>query len=477
MLTKRNSRLFIICYFLLLCAGGIAAAQSRNEEFPFLRGRSLPATDTLTLDEVLAVVNANHPKLAVARLGTQSAEAAILRAKGALDPLLGIETDAKRQDEKFKSQSFAAEAVVPLYSGQKIIGGWKRALGLFDRDAVTPAGGEAYLGISAPLWRNILIDKNRAAIRKAEVLPAAAEAETTMTRNDLFLKASEKFWDWSAAGRKYDVAAQLLSLAEVRAAAIAQEVLRGERAPVDTMEIRQEIQRRLGNLSKARREFEKAAIALSVFLWQTDGSPAQLAATVVPPTLPAELPRLTAAQYRADRENAVTRRPEIAVLAAESAAAGIEAEFANEQWKPDINLKLMPFSQNFSGSFDYKVGLDFSMPLLLRDARGQILAAEVKTASVDWKRRMAQREVQAEVDDAASDVIAALEQAQAAGEERIAAAALEQSERELFQNGESNLFTVNFRERFTAEAQAKEADAIASYFKALYKFRYAAALF
>ena len=468
----------LFCLFLLsfTCSYG-------QSNFPFLRDSLLARAPgaTLTLDEVFAVVNANHPKLQSARLGIRNADATLQRAWGSLDPQLTSSLTAKREFDKFKQQAADVSATIPLYWGQKIMVGWKRTLGLFDQDDNTPLSGEAMLGVSIPLWRNILIDKNRASILKAENSPEAASAELVAARNELFLKSAEKYWEWSASYRKYQIANELLEIAQFRGGAIREEVKSGERAPIDSVEIYQEIQRRLGLSIKARRDYEKASIALSVFLWKPDGS---TAADIQPDIIPSPLPAaatLTPAQYAADRLIGLASRPELRLNTVEQRLADVDRDVANEQWKPDISLKFAPFTSQLNADIpnrlDYKIGVDFSIPILQRDARGQMTQAEIKQRTVGLKRLLLERDISAEIEDAASEVLAAYQQYNAARAERESADALEKAERQLFERGESSLLTVNFRERFSAEAAGREVDAIAGYHRALARYRWATAQF
>lgn len=470
---------YITILFFLLCSNyGIA----QQESFPFRKDSALRivSPERLTLEEVFANINAYHPKLVGAQLGIDNAQAQVKRAYGTLDPRLDAEVTAKRETEKFKQQTAEAQVTVPLYWGQKVFAGWKRNLGFFDQDYTTPLSGEASVGIAVPLWRNIMIDKNRSQILKAEVQPDIAEKELIQIRNELFKKASEKYWDWVGAYKKFEINNRVLQLSLVRAEGINEQIRHGERPLIDSVENYQEIQRRLGALIKARRTYEKMSISFQLFLWGKDGTPADIPDNVIPPDFP-NVTILPAEQYKQDRIGALTRRPEIALNRAERKLADISRDFANEQWKPDITLKFAPFSERLNESLtnrlDYKIGVDFSMPLLFRDAGGQLAEAEIKQQATDIKLLLMQRDVQAEVDDAASELLANFEQYQVARNERIAAEKLEEAERELFTRGESDIFRVNFRERFTAQAAEKEVDALTDYFEAIARYRWAAALF
>jgi len=457
------------------------ALYSQQEQFPFRKDSalSIPSPDSLSLEEAYANINAFHPKLAGALLGIENANAQVKRAYGTLDPRLEAEVTAKRESDKFKQQTAQADLTVPLYWGQKIFAGWKRNLGFFDQDFTTPLPGEASVGIAIPLWRNILIDKNRSQILKAEVQPTIAENERIEIRNELFKKSAEKYWQWVGSYKKFIINNRVLLLAQQRAEGINEQILRGERPRIDSVENYQEIQRRLGSLIKARRNYEKATIAFQLFLWSKDGTPADIPDNVIPKDFPS-ISLLSLDQYTKDRSESLTRRPEISLNRAEKRIADVSRDFANEQWKPDINLKFAPFSEQLDDGvnrLDYKVGLNLSMPLLFRDANGQLAEAEIKQQLTDLKLFLLQRDVQAQVDDAASELLANYEQYLVARNERIAAERLENAERELFDRGESDIFRVNFRERFTAQAAEKEVDALAEYYEAVARYRWACALF
>jgi len=433
--------------------------------------------DTLTLDEVLAIVHANHPKLQEIRLGRNAADAQLLRAWSGLDPQINAEVGGDNKAESFTSQTSSASMEVPLYWGPKFIAGWKRNLGLFDEDANTQLSGEVSFGLMLPLWRNIMIDKNRASILKAEQLPIIAEAEIVSTRNELFLKASEKYWDWSGSLVKLSIARELLGIAEFRLQGIIAELQSGEKAKIDSIEMSQEIQRRKGAFVKARRELEKATIALSVFLWNSNGSPAQIPQGIIPQH-PIEVFRLDSTAYMKDKEMSLQKRPELNRNTAELQQADIDIRFAQEQQKPNIALKVLPYStyDTFDGSIsNYKIGIQADMPLLFRDARGQTALAEIKQQSLTFKRNTIEREISASVDDAASEMIATFEQAIAAKDELQAAKQMEMAERELYERGEGNLFTVNFRERFTVESASREVDARINFRKAIAYYLWAIA--
>ncbi len=473
--------LIILCHVLLYFFWQEQVSAQENISFNRIDVLRLANSDTLRFAEVLSVINANHPKMQAARLGQQRAMSQLTNSWGSLDWQLGASFDIKQQDGKYKNQQAQAEILFPTYWGPKVSAGFRRSLGFFDNDINTSPSGEYAVTLSVPLWRNVMIDKNRSAILKAEMQLPGAEAFVTAQRNELFVKASEKYWEWSAAFQKLKIADQLLAVSQFRFNSIKSEISKGERAVIDSIEAFQEIQRRIGNLIKSRRDYEKAQIAVAVFLWQTDGTSSKIPPVILPESMPFIKP-LTVEQYERDKANAANNRPELVQIQADIGSANIEREFANELWKPDITMKLKPFSQRIGSdipidNLDYRLGFDLSLPILQRSASSQVTLAEIKQQEIEIKKKIAIRDITADVEDALSELLSTQELFAAAQKEKLAAEQMERAERELFQRGESNLFTVNIRERSSAEAAQREVDALANYHKAVAKYQWATATY
>ena len=307
-----------------------------------------------------------------------------------------------------------------------------------------------------------------------------ADAAIIENRNELFLKSSEKYWEWSGALMKYSISKLLLRLAEIRLSGIIEEHKKGERAKIDSIEMTQELLRRKGLLIKSRREYEKAAIAVGQYIWNNNGTPAIFPSDIMPTDMKDPL-LISKLMYANDKEKAFKTRPEISQLLGEISIADIETNLTNELWKPDINVKFAPFNtqsfQNGSQQIDYKIGVQAEMPLLLRNANGVKQQAEVKQQSLQLKQSLLLRTISAEIDDATSELIASYQQYITAKQENSAAIQMENAERQLLSQGESSLFTVNLRERFSAESAGRVVDALIQYHKAFSLYQWSIAGF
>jgi outer membrane protein TolC len=130
-----------------------------------------------------------------------------------------------------------------------------------------------YVGVSVPLVKGMLMDKQRAALRQAQIFRDASEQQRLLLLNDLLLDAINTYYDWSYAYNEYAVYTEATRIAEVRYKATVQAALLGDRAAIDTTEALTQLQSRQFQLNEARLHFLNSGLELSNFLWLEDNKP------------------------------------------------------------------------------------------------------------------------------------------------------------------------------------------------------------
>ena len=439
---------------------------------------------TLTLDEVLNLIDLYHPKLRGADAERRIASAKRLEKQGAFDPVVYTGFDFLRFNSEFDSKlsrgkvgsSRIADAGVEYLTrfGVKISGGARYNLGKI-KSPLSPTGdgGEYFIEMKIPFLRGARINEKSAAERQAILGEPLAETDFQVTRLDLILKAATSYWDWVAAKRRLDVARSLLDLAVFRANAIRQQVQAGDLPQIDSVEADLEVQRRRGNIVKADRDLQKAAFKLSLFLWTPNGSPAPIPvegnvpSTTPPPVL------FSDDQARAGERLALDRRPELRALLINQDITRIDLDLAGNQRLPVFDLALSPGRDTGFGSIGntLKAGANISLPLRQRTADGRIAAASLKLEKLNLDLTNERQRITTEVLDAISAINAAYERYRLAEQEVQLAQTLEEGERTRFALGDSTLFLVNQRERATAEARVKLIDVQIEYEQAVAAFR------
>lgn len=436
---------------------------------------TVTAQQLVTLESYLQQVERQHPSLRSATFEPELAEAEIRSALGRFDPVLSMSYEYKDKSGTDKLNLFEGSLELPLdmMFGPKLKASYNRGLGSsVNPDLRTTVPGESSLGVSLPLLQGIFTDTRRNALRKAMLRPDLARAQYQLERNTLLRSAALRYWDWSEALAALEVADSLLVLAQLRADFIKRRVRAGESAGIDSVEIQQEVQRRIGERLRALRIVEQFAIDVSVFLWNPDGTIPNMN-TVRPFPLPTD----EGAAVRLEDQIAQARvlRPELQRIGVLQETSRLDSALASEFLRPYVELEagLTSYDVSAIGNVDYKVGLRVHQPLLFRQARAQVQTADVGVQRADLSRILLERMVDADVANAIVGVDRTRERLRAAVEESSLARRMVDAEQQRFDAGDSSLLAVNLRERFYAEALMRVVSARADLARAYITLRWA----
>jgi len=434
----------------------------------------LRAQDTLYLDRFLRQVEVSHPSLRIASYEPDLAEAEIRNALGRFDPKLtaSYEYKDKAGVDKLNLLDAAVELPLDLLFGPKVKAQYSRGLGFqIDPQNATPTSGEASFGISMPLFQGIFTDSRRNALRKAMLRPEIAQAQYRMDRNNLLRTAAARYWEWSEAVATVAVMDSMLLLAEERLRFISQRARAGESALIDSVDIAQEVQRRRGERLRAVRAAEQAQVEAAVMLWTTDGVPDILRGRPLP------FPPTSDTTLSEDVLIGVAKqqRPEVKRAILLQQTTQFDRDLARELLRPfvEADASLVTYDVAKGGSPDIKVGLRIDQPLLFRSASAQEQVADITVQRADWQRMLVERAVTADVQQAIIAVDRGRERLLIASDEVRLARLMVAAESTKVRLGESNLLTINLRERFLADALLRELSARADVTKAFLALQWA----
>lgn len=424
--------------------------------FPFLFFTllSLPGySQELTLTEYLNWVLEEHPLAQKARLNPQLRNAQYLQVKGLFDPVL----ESKFKNKFFQGTNYYSTSETTLsYNTPYAVG----LVGHFDVNSgsyvnptdFTSNAGLLSLGLSMPLIKGLVIDERRMAKRRAEVLLEAGNLEQQLALNELLSQSVQLYSDWYYAVQKNNIIDSLVSTSERRFFAVKSRYLGGDRSAMDTLEAYVQNQNRLLQYKESKLEVIKARIALVAFLETVDENKmAILNETISPSTnFKNELaPFRLATALRPLLET----HPELALYANKGESLRIEEKWKVEKLKPKLNVEYHFLNKDLSEGLpsyfstnNYKWGAEFSMPLLLREARGDLKVQRIKieenNLNAEWKRNQLEQKTNA-LENAYINTLA---QQQLAESNAEMYKRLLQAENSKLFNGESTLFVVNQRE-------------------------------
>lgn len=433
-----------------------------------------PAATALALAEVVRTAQERFPLVLAAEAEKKSAEGELLAAEGGFDPLWRT-TGAVLATGAYPSQRIdtVIEQPTPLW-GTSVFAGYRIGLGNFadyDGKLATNDHGELRAGVRVPVLRDGPIDRRRAAIRRAEIAVEIAKLGAGQQKIEITRLTAQRYWDWAAAGARLAVIEAWLGLAESRDGALEKRVESGDLAEIERLENERSVLARRGQVVDAKRRLEQAAIELSLFHRKSDGSPSQPTRAQLPASLP-EPPAAEPAAGKDEAGSALAQRPEPKRAEAIRSSAAVELDLAKNQALPAIDLYAVGSADLGPGDKKrgipvLEAGVVIDIPLLGRPQRGRVRSAEALVNRAEKQAELVRDRVGAEVKDARSAIEAARKRAEVTAREVALAEKLEVLERRRFDQGDSNMLTVNLREQATAEARLRRLDAVADYHKAV----------
>lgn len=444
---------------------------------------TLGGGDVLTLDEVLASVEAHHPVLVAAAARVRGARGDRLAAEGGFDPKLKAKGQVTPEGfydiygvESILEQPTALWGI-DLFGGYDII----RATNFPSYDSrETLDRGEVKGGLRVPLLQGGWIDPRRAELRTSALQIAEAEALQGADALDLAVSGADAYWSWVAEGESYRVVLALVRLAEARGAQIDIQVDAGAAPEIDRAENLRALLKRREKLVQTQRKLEKAGIKLSLFYRGDNAMPKLPSLTQLPPGVPPGEP-LPPIELERGTTRALADRPELVALAAELEANRVVAELANNQVLPRLDLELTvekdlgddrdPKTIEALDPLVVKAGVAVDFPLFLRKGRGKAEKAQAKVDSVEAKLAFTRDKIEAEVRDLWSLLSASAARAEVARQAAEVAEAVAEGERARLAAGSTSPFVVNLREQAAADARLVEIEARADLQVALTAWR------
>ena len=446
---------------LLLCILNISAKQD--------------SLKVLEVNDFVAIVREFHPLVKQAALIPQQAREELRIAHGGWDPKIYSDFQSKSYDGQNYFSYFENSLKIPVWYGIEVTAGYDFAYGSrLNSETKLPTDGLGYVGISVPLGKNLVIDKQRAILRQAQIFREASEFQKTILLNDALLDALQTYYRWSYAYREWQIFIEAEQLAYVRFLATVQTVSLGDRAAIDTTEALTQWQSRQLQQNEARIKYLKASFDLHNFLWQQNDSPLPFDSTIVPAAISQQFLQAEINLSKLDdlETQLRTQHPEIRNYNLILKQLDIERRLKIENLKPLLNLKYNVLSERFNFKSDagivfgnsYKLGVNFAMPLTFMQARGELKIAKLKITAKQYELDLKTQQLVNKLRAKFNELIAIQQQAKLYLQTVKGFKQLFEGESTRLLNGESSLFLVNARESRYLEAQLKLRELEAKYF-------------
>jgi outer membrane protein TolC len=405
----------------------------------------------LSFEEYMEWVKQFHPLAIQAEINLRMGQMEVRQARGGFDPLVYGNLDKKEYKESNYYDKREAGIVVPTWMGVELNGVFEQNTGRFlNSESNVPTTGLLSAGASLNVGQGLLLDDRRAALRKAQLYQQATEVERVNLLNELNLQATDMYWRWSLARENVVVLREGVELAKFRFNAVKRFFELGDQAAIDTVEAFTQLLNRQYRLQIAENTFFATTQEVNTFLWDEDGNPMVLDPGVVPQGLFEEF------NFAPDAEelrSLVVRHPELRLTDFELASLDVERRLKTQQLLPVVKLKYNFLSETFSEfnpspffENNYKWGVSFYTPLLLRKTRGAVGLTKAKIEMKQTSRDLKELQLRTKLESELYNWTVLNQQVSTISQNVKSLEALLTGESRRFEIGESTLFLVNARE-------------------------------
>ena len=430
---------------------------------------ALPDTvKTFSINDLYTIIFANHPIVKQAALLEETARQEIRLARGSFDPKLEAAWDIKEFNDTEYYNMWNTTLKVPIWFPIDPKVSVDRNRGVYlNPENVIPESNDFWqvtTGVSLPAGKGLIIDNRRATVKQAILFQDILEAEQIKMVNKILLEASKDYWNWYFDYYNYLLLQSSIVIAQQIFDRVKLNFEFGEAAVVDTVQAQITLQNRTIEAQEATVNFLRSGLILSNHLWGDNEEPLEL----TPDTGPALADSLLIVPNQQDLETllnlARNNHPELVKLSTKIEQLAVDNRLNKENLKPqlDLNYNLIDRPLNRNGESpdiilddNYKFGMTFSFPLLLRKERAKLQKTNIKILETQYDLNFRRKEILNEVNGfyaLLTNTSTIIQQ------QRIAVdnyQRLLQAELFNLENGESDLFRINFQQDALIQARSK----------------------
>ena len=475
-----HEKTYALCMLLLMLAMAFTESVAQQKVVS-------DTSKMFELKDLEEIVFFNHPIVKQAELLSEEAKAKVMQAWGGFDPALKSHFGRKTFGNTEYYNNWSNELKVPLWlAGADLKIGYDRNVGPYTNpETQTGTPGLSGIGVAIPIGQGFLIDARRNTLRQSKVMVNYAEAEQIKQINKVWFDAVKDYWNWFYAHRQYALVLEGAELAFTRYEAVRNQTLMGDKPPIDSVEAVITYQERSLQLEKIKVQLTNTRLLLSNHLWSNRLEPMELPEYTIPQNPVQQKTGSDRTQIDSLLANAASEHPEILMLKSKGMQLELERNYRRELLKPKLSVSAslltsrtafgpqVPDNYQLQWS-NYKMGIDFSFPLFLREQRGKLREVKVKQQALNFDLQQTGREITTNILSSYNKLIAY--EAQLAIQARSVEnqQVLVSGELAKFDLGESTLFLINSRESKLIDMRIKMAELVTDYQKAIAELYYVA---
>lgn len=417
--------------------------------------------EVLTFDEYLGYVKKYHPLVKQANMELSRAQALLLQARGAFDPKIEVDYDEKQFKGTDYYSVLNSSFKIPTWYGIEIKAAFDNSEGYYlNPQNTTPNSGLTSLGVTVPLGQGLFINQRMADLRTAKLQQQISAAERRLKAITVLYDASAAYFNWLKSFQEAEMYSSYLNYAETRYKGILKLIEQGDKPAIDSVEAGITIKSRRLSLVDARLKLTKARLELSNYMW-IDNVPVEPAEGLKPETaLSGTIDNSLQTNMLTETDSLLTSHPKIQSLEGKISILDVERKLKANMLLPKLNVGYHYLSEpSYIDNYrfeDYKIGVNFSLPIFLRKERGALKLAKIKIQDSRFQLDQERLQLKNKIDGQRAEINSVKEQ-----REIITAlvgdySTMLKSEERLFSFGESSFFLINTRENNLISARLQQ---------------------
>lgn len=423
-----------------------------------LQTSAFAQTKSLSWDEFKNAIQQYHPIAQKASLLPKYAQVEIGMARSSFDPLIEASQSEKslQNIQYYTTQNIALK--LPLWYGIDVSSGADNLLGQRLNPSDT-RGQLYYVGANVSLLRNLITDKRRTALRQAYISKEMSQLEKQVLLNDLLMDAAQVYWEWTKSYANRKILTEGVNNLQQRLQFIHENIVHGERAVIDSIELEATLQTFISKRNQAELEWLNSCLQVSAFLWKMDGQAYELPAEINPSL---DLTQVGPDEILALQSSLVQRdplsHPSIFWYDKKIGQLTLEQKLKRQDLLPKLDLKYNYWMKpNYPTTVypNYTFGMQFQMPLTLAFSRNQLKSVKLKLQEAELMKQDKQRQINLKYKSYLNEASSLALQLKAQEAATQANRMLLEAERQKFNIGESSVFMINQREQKYLETLEK----------------------
>ncbi len=437
----------------------------------------------LTPEAFIQQIRSYHPVAKQANIQVDIAKAQLLSARGGFDPFIDVEASRKTFDGKNYYNYANPELKIPTPIGIDLKTGLENNGGSFLNSELT-TGRTSYVGLDIPLAKGLLMDKRRAVLQQAKIFRNQSEQERLVILNDLLFEAYTTYWQWTGAFQLYNIYSKFVAVANDRLRLVRIAYNNGDRAAIDTVEAFTQVQNYQLQQAEAFLQLNNTQFELSNYFWLANDVPYIVPAQYAPDTIQF-VSNVISQDIDALVDQSANQNPLIQTYNFKLRALEVERKLKFQSLLPTVNLNANLLNRDYYvlKGYDalllqnnYKWGIQFKLPIFLREGRGEYRKTQLKIKETDLEFSRKRWQIENKIRSYYNENMLLQQQLQTAQEIYKNYFALLRNEELKFTQGESSLFLINTRETKVLELLQKQVELRVKYLKSRYAIEWAAGL-